>query len=386
MSPSPVPPPDLGIPSSSNTVSVSIIDSTTSVAGVASARFVKPDIPGFEYLVAGSYSFLIQHPTLHRNLVFDLAFRKDKENLCPPLLEAINNVYKAEVWAEKDVKDVLEEGGFDTSKVEAVIWSHWHFDHVGNPATFEPHTALIVGPGFKEKVAPGWPANPESSFLEADYAGRELREISFEGPDVVTFGQFRAFDYFGDGSFYLLDTPGHAIGHLCGFARVTTAPDSFIFMGGDACHHGGEFRPSQYLPLPQEIIPNPFTSLTSPLTPCPGALFEKLLPDGDPTKSIFGLSTDGVHFDVEEAQRTIEKVKRADCREDILIVMAHDESLRGVVDFYPKTMNDFMQRGIVKKARWLFLRDFAVAVGHTGIVEGQRGNWAKWNGGNTSTK
>lgn len=26
----------------------------------------------------------------------------------------------------------------------------------------------------------------------------------------------------------------HTIGHICGFARTSTGPDTFIFMGGDA--------------------------------------------------------------------------------------------------------------------------------------------------------
>jgi hypothetical protein len=37
-------------------------------------------------------------------------------------------------------------------------------------------------------------------------SGRNLREISFS--DDFKIGSFRAHDFFGDGSFYLLDTPG----------------------------------------------------------------------------------------------------------------------------------------------------------------------------------
>lgn len=44
----------------------------------------------------------------------------------------------------------------------------------------------------------------------------------------------RTHDFFGDGSFYLLDAPGHLLGHMMGLAR--TAQDEYIVMGGDACH------------------------------------------------------------------------------------------------------------------------------------------------------
>ena len=58
---------------------------------------------------------------------------------------------------------------------------------------------------------------------------------------------------------------------MCGLARVSTILDSFIFMGGDACHHGGEFRPSEWLPLPSSISPN-LLDLKSKI-PCPGSLY-----------------------------------------------------------------------------------------------------------------
>lgn len=304
--------------------------------------------------------------------------RPDYENLPPAILDQIKSGGSGEFSVKRGVREILEDGGFNASNLEAAIWSHWHFDHVGDPSTFDPHTALIVGPGFKEKIAPGYPANPNSTILEADYAGRELRELSFEGEGVVKIGQFRAFDYFGDGSYFLIDMPGHAVGHMGGLARVTSNPDSFIFMGGDSCHHLGELRPSRYHPLPQNISPNPFTSFTAPKTPCPGALFEKILRDGNHTQPFYRVSDIGVHYDVKAAADTIEKLQAAD-RDNILVVVAHDQTLTGVVDLFPKTANRFLEKGWTKKLRWLFLRDFANATGYEGVVEGRSPLFEKWN-------
>lgn len=50
---------------------------------------------------------------------------------------------------------------------------------VGDPSAFDAHTALIVGPGFKEALLPGYPANEDAFILDSDYEGRELREIRF---------------------------------------------------------------------------------------------------------------------------------------------------------------------------------------------------------------
>ena len=63
--------------------------------------------------------------------------------------------------------------------------------------------------------------------------------------------QFLALDFFGDGSFYLLDVLGYTTGHISGLARV--APEIFIFFGGDVCHYGGSFLPSQRAPIPSNI-------------------------------------------------------------------------------------------------------------------------------------
>ncbi|KAK4500391.1 hypothetical protein PRZ48_008580 [Zasmidium cellare] len=368
-----LPVPDLHIPESSNTVNVSIIDTTTSIRGVDAWKFLEPSIPGHEYLATLAFAFLIEHPKLDRSMVFDLGLRKDWWNCSPFLLDRFKKGgYVLNV--EKSVREILEHGGFDATKLEAIVWSHWHFDHTGSPAEFEKSTALIVGPCFKDNLLPGYPTDPNSSILESDLEGRLLIELSFESG--LKIGEFNAFDCFGDGSLYFLNSPGHAHGHICALARVTVDPASFVLMGGDAWHHCGEIRPSPYMPLPDTIQPVPFTSLSS--SSCPGALFEPILRDGDPAKPIYKPSTQTkvqMHLDPEQAVRTIEKLQQADVQENILMVAAHDESLLGIVEFFPKRANDFISKGWVKTARWKFLMDFAKAVGYEGEVVG-RGDWS----------
>jgi glyoxylase-like metal-dependent hydrolase (beta-lactamase superfamily II) len=352
--------PDLHIPPSGTTVSVRIINTTAHISNISYDYFVTPHIKGVDTITAPAYSFLIEHPS-SRKLLFDLGVRKDHENL-PPI---IANRIRDENWGcetEKDVREILEEDGVSPDDVEGIIWSHFHWDHTGDPSTFSNKTALIVGPGFKDKFTPGYPANPDAGILESDYEGRELREITFS--QGIKVGNFDAFDYFGDGSFYILDSPGHTTAHICALARVTTSPDSFIFMGGDACHHAAEFRPSKYLPLPASISPNPL-DLKS-LSPCPGSLFSDILRDGDTRRPFFNVVRYNVPspsgYDPDVAEATIEKIIETDARPDILIVMAHDETLLNVVDFFPKYANDFVEKRWVDKSRRLLLKDFAKAV------------------------
>ncbi|KAL2062868.1 hypothetical protein VTL71DRAFT_5940 [Oculimacula yallundae] len=355
------PAPDLKIPTSDRTVSVRIIDTTSKIGGIPLEPFVTPQIKGFTHLSCPAYSFLIEHPS-KRSLLFDLGVRKDIENYAPRIVERI----KKGGWTatvKQGVREIIEANGVDEKSIEGVVWSHWHWDHTGDVSTFDQNTALIVGPGFKKAFTPGFPTNKDSPVRESDYEGRELREIAFN--QGLKIGRFNAFDYFGDGSFYLLDSPGHAVGHICGLARVTSNPNSFIFMGGDACHHGGEFRPSQYIQLPESISPNPFDIKSK--IPCPGSMFDDLYRDGDRNKPFYAIAKpedgSGVAHDADEAEVTVEKVIEADAHDEVFVVMAHDDSLLDVVDFFPKYANDFKSKGWAEKTRWLFLKDFAKAVG-----------------------
>jgi hypothetical protein len=41
-------------------------------------------------------------------------------------------------------------------------------------------------------------------------------------------------DFFGDGSVYVVDSPGHLYGHVNVLARV--GPKRYVYLGGDCCH------------------------------------------------------------------------------------------------------------------------------------------------------
>lgn len=265
------------------------------------------------------------------------------------------------VKVEKDVPEILTENAIPLASINSIIWSHWHWDHTGDPSLFPLTTSLTVGPGFKKAKTPGYPTNPNSSILESAYKDRELVEISFNQVPELGLGQFRAFDYFGDGSFYLLDSPGHAIGHMCALARST--PDTFILMGGDICHHAGEMRPTQHLPLPDFITPNPFRSGGPP---CLGSLLMDLHPSNSITEPFYHVADlpDGksMYDNPPEAQQSLSKLEEFDGSENVFTIIAHDGSLFDSLNFFPKTLNNWKSDGLRERGMWSFLKNFKNAV------------------------
>ncbi|PSR75851.1 beta-lactamase-like protein [Coniella lustricola] len=363
-----------------------VIDTTTRMSNIPTAWFFdNPAIiqKGWDQWTAPAYSFLIEHHATGTQVLFDLGVRKDFEN--HPVAAKMKKAGVGKVEVQKGVREILEENGVHGSRIKAVIWSHWHFDHVGDMSTFDPDTRLVVGPGFKDAFLPGYPADPEGQILESDYAGRELVEISFDGQGdvdgpVTTIGRFAAFDYFGDGSFYLLDSPGHAIGHLCGLARVSSGKDdgngggdTYVLMGGDAVHHCGELRPSPWRTLPKksngsEDVAAPASADTAAGcgSVCPGGLFEKLYRDGDDQKPFLGLATvaGSVTADAKMAEQTVEKLQEADAHDKVFVIHAHDSDLLNIIDFFPKSVSDFENKDWAEKGRWAFLKDFEQVLNH----------------------
>ena len=349
-------------------------------------QFLYPNIEGHERLRIPSYSFLITHPSKGR-VLFDLSLRKDLQSLAPVMANRINNPTMGwKVAVPQDVPDTLVANGIELHEIKSIFWSHQHFDHIGDPSKFPSSTELIVGPGFTEAYTPGYPDNPDSPVKSADLKGRRVNELDFDNSkDSISIGRFKAFDWFEDGSFYLLDVPGHAAGHICGFARVK--PDSFILMGGvsshwgvyynsgtdrhqDCAHHPGELRPSKIAPVPKHVIPLHVAVHSKQASVCPGDITGKINKKSDIERSPIYKAAAMFTHDIDKYQWSVEGIQELDACESVLVIIAHDGGILPILQrangkessfLFPKgELTEWQHNELKEAVKWGFLSDLAV--------------------------
>ena len=130
-------------------------------------------------------------------------------------------------------------------------------------------------------------------------------------------------------------------------------------MGGDACHYPGQFRPSKYSRIPSSIEPHPLIGSLS--IPCPGDLFEVLQTSRGRRKDQ-AFYDQAIAEDLDVAAQTVCKVQEADVKENVWVVIAHDQAVQRTIDLFPARANDWKEKGWDKMTRWAFLKDFQAAV------------------------
>jgi glyoxylase-like metal-dependent hydrolase (beta-lactamase superfamily II) len=219
-----------------------------------------------------SLSFLIQHPSSNggtTKLVFDLGVKRDLKGYAPA--QQAHIAARQPIITEPDCTGSIRQGGLDPAKdIDIVILSHVHWDHVGTPQDFSG-AVFVVGSGTMDLLKNGagllYPAAlfnddevPPSSAVEfpavpnhgddmSEYnaGARALKHWEPSAEAKAKLGAVadswswkplasfpNALDFFGDGSLYVIDSPGHLYGHVNLLARI--AADKYVYLGGDCCH------------------------------------------------------------------------------------------------------------------------------------------------------
>ena len=201
-----------------------------------------------------SLCFLIQHPSSDdvgsTYLLFDLGLKRDFSGYASAQRDHITQ--RQPTVVDPDCSESLRAGGLDPVRdIDVVILSHVHWDHVGTSSDFTG-AIFVVGSGTLDVLRNGagplypaelfntdelpfertWELPPvPSSGLEKRAAPKD-RQIKQQWTKLGDFPA--ALDYFGDGSVWIIDAPGHLIGHVNLLARI--GPSRWVYLGGDCCH------------------------------------------------------------------------------------------------------------------------------------------------------
>ncbi|KAI0743392.1 beta-lactamase-like protein [Daedaleopsis nitida] len=237
---------------------------------------------GDEMTVLPVLAFVLRHSRTRAVLLFDLGIRPDVHNLGAGALALTAKMGMRLRGA--DIPALLERGGLPRADVAHVCLSHIHFDHAGVPSAF-PRATCVLGGGAKRIIDEQGPAF-EGTLYALDLPPERTAFLDDADARWAPLGPFpRALDFYGDGSLYIVDAPGHIPGHINLMVR-TSADGGWAYLAGDSAH---DWRL---------------------LTGEAGIGYHR----------VFGC----IHEDVGKAQETIERLKVVKTIPRVRVLLAHD--------------------------------------------------------------
>jgi len=162
-------------------------------------------------------SYLIVHPK--GTAVFDTGLHRELQKNCDRL-GPLGKLFDVFFRPGEELGARLRALDVDPARVDYMINSHLHFDHVGGNQDL-PNAKLVV-----QRLEWEAAANPElirkNGYNRADFdLAHKLQLVDGE------------HDLFGDGSVTLIPTYGHTAGHQSLRVRIG---DDEVVMSGDACY------------------------------------------------------------------------------------------------------------------------------------------------------
>ena len=119
----------------------------------------------------------------------------------------------------------LADIGFTPAKVDYLVLSHYHWDHIGNAADFAASTWLVYKGDRDQMFSTAARALPWFS----QYSALENSKTKLINGD---------YDVFGDGTVIVVATPGHTEGHCSLLVRLNNT--GAVLLSGDLYHYAEE--------------------------------------------------------------------------------------------------------------------------------------------------
>ncbi|KZT57141.1 hypothetical protein CALCODRAFT_517617 [Calocera cornea HHB12733] len=251
--------------------------------------------------------------------MWDMGLVSDKERLGPELAREMDSRFVFNVPPSAQLPELYKRlspppATLDT--LSGLILSHVHVDHYGALDEFPAEIPLIVGPGTKAWVDTSSDDDRPIplSFWKHPKVISEVGEEGARGrgKQWQKVGSFdKGWDFFGDGSMWIMQAPGHCPGHQVALCRVSTSPDTYVLLSGDTCH-------SRYIysPFPGPDLRSDVACWVHPSHGPPGS--EK----GETT----------MHVDLEEAYRSIARLTRMEMEDNVICIVAHETEMARELD------------------------------------------------------
>ena len=164
-------------------------------------------------------AYLIVHPK--GTALFDTGMHPDcQRDPVARLGERIKDLFRFDFNPGEEVSARLEAIDRDPARIDFVINSHLHFDHVGGNALI-PNATVVV----QQRE---WTAGMDAEL--AARCGFRRRDFDLGHKVRLVEGEH---DLFGDGSVLCLPTHGHTPGHQSLRLRLATGD---VVLAGDACY------------------------------------------------------------------------------------------------------------------------------------------------------
>jgi N-acyl homoserine lactone hydrolase len=133
---------------------------------------------------------------------------------------------------DRSVTDQLAEIGLKPDNIGRVAISHTHGDHIGNVSLF-PNSTIVM-----QRAEYNWIHSPDGSNDNVNQLMALARKLlgTPKGLELIDGDT----DVFGDGSVFLISTPGHTPGHQS--LMVHLKKSGFIVLSGDVAHMEESFE------------------------------------------------------------------------------------------------------------------------------------------------
>ncbi|KAJ7097367.1 hypothetical protein C8R44DRAFT_989069 [Mycena epipterygia] len=199
-----------------------------------------------------------------------------------------------------------------------------------------------------------FPENPNATLQASDFAGHNITKLDFSATNL-TFSGLKAIDYFGDGSFYLLDTPAPTRSYKRPRACYTDHIRLF----------GWRYVSSRWTSPPAASVPGEFSLPRASVGEDQEGRLHRLLLV--PRVGMFDLLSRAQQFfsisdipgsfyaDPVTSQISLEKLATFDANPNFFVIAAHDLSLVSSLPYFPASLNGWKASNLKASTVWNFV-------------------------------